>query len=141
MDQILEGLYLGDLQAASYKELLLKFGITHILTVAKDHPPQFPSTFVYKVVPVHDMPYTNLQRRFPDCITFIKSALAKGGRVLVHCFAGVSRSATIVIAYLMQEHNLTMHAAFKFVKSKRAFINPNEGFREQLVQFQKDLRD
>jgi dual specificity phosphatase 12 len=53
----------------------------------------------------------------------------KGGKVLVHCFAGVSRSATIIIAYMMQEHGMNYHSAFKFVKSKRPFINPNEGFR------------
>ena len=62
-----------------------------------------------------------------------------GGRVFVHCFAGVSRSATIVIAYLMKEHGLSFSAAFKFVKNKRCFINPNEGFRRQLVHYQNEL--
>jgi protein-tyrosine phosphatase len=65
----------------------------------------------------------------------------KGGKVLVHCFAGVSRSATIVIAYMMQEHGMNYHSAFKFVKSKRPFINPNEGFRTQLITFGKELAD
>jgi protein-tyrosine phosphatase len=69
-----------------------------------------------------------LKRKFKECIDFIKSATING-KILVHCFAGVSRSATVVIAYLMQEHGLTYHAAMKLVKSKRPFINPNEGFR------------
>lgn len=74
MDQILESLYLGDLMVASSKDLLLKFGITHILTVAKGYPPQFPSFFTYKVVPVQDLPGTKLKSRFAECIEFIKTA-------------------------------------------------------------------
>jgi dual specificity phosphatase 12 len=129
MDLILEHLYLGDLMGASNKDMLQKAGITHILTVAKDHPPKFPAFFTYKVVKVLDLPGTDLKRRFEVSIDFIKEAISHQGKVLVHCYAGVSRSATIVIAYLMQEHGLSFSAAIKFVKSKRPFINPNDGFR------------
>ena len=79
-----------------------------------------------------DLPLTNLKRRFQEGIDFIKLAMEKG-KVLVHCYAGVSRSATIVLAYLMQEHNLSFNAAYKLVKSKRPFISPNDGFRSQLL--------
>ncbi|CDW78924.1 protein-tyrosine phosphatase [Stylonychia lemnae] len=126
--------------AASNKDLLVKTGITHILTVAKDHPPKFPSSFTYKVVKVLDLPSTNLKQRFMPCIQFIQDAVSKNGKVFVHCYAGVSRSATIVIAYLMLEHGLSFSAAIKLVKSKRPFINPNDGFRKQLLLFEKDLR-
>lgn len=105
-------------------------GITHILTVASGHLPKFPSTFIYKVVKVLDTPSCNLKLKFQSCLNFIKDAIALGGKVFVHCYAGVSRSATIVIAYLMKEHNLSYNAAIKFVKSKRPFINPNDGFRK-----------
>ena len=108
--------------------------------MARDHPPLFPSFFTYKVVPVLDSPDANLRTRFPDCIAFIKQAIAKGGKVLVHCFAGVSRSAAVVIAYLMQEHGLSVQAAYGLVRSKRPYIKPNEGFHEQLIQFQRELR-
>lgn len=59
--------------------------------------------------------------------------------MLVHCFAGVSRSATIVIAYLMQEHGLAYRDALAFVKQKRNHIHPNEGFKRQLQSFQREL--
>jgi len=55
---------------------------------------------------------------FPACVDFIKSARSSGGTVLVHCYAGVSRSATIVIAYLMAEMNMGFMDAFSFTKSK-----------------------
>jgi hypothetical protein len=77
MDQILEHLYLGDLMGASNKDLLQKAGITHILTVAKDHPPKFPSSFTYKVVKVLDLPSTDLKRRFQISIEFIRDAISK----------------------------------------------------------------
>ena len=119
-------------------------GITHVLTVAKGHPPMFPSHFTYREVKVLDMPSVNLKQRFVPCIQFIKEAVESNngkGKVLVHCFAGVSRSATIVIAYLMHEHGLPYSAALKLVKSKRPFINPNDGFRKQLILFEKDLKN
>jgi atypical dual specificity phosphatase len=58
-------------------------------------------------------------------------------RVLVHCFAGMSRSATIVIAYLLATTPMTVGEATEFVRSKRSVIRPNYGFIEQLEQYEK----
>jgi protein-tyrosine phosphatase len=63
----------------------------------------FTKDFKYKVINVLDMPYVNLMKHFPSAIEYIKEGLQKGV-VFVHCFAGVSRSASVVIAYLMSEH-------------------------------------
>ena len=57
----------------------------------------------------------------------------------MHCFAGVSRSATIVIAYLMQELGMSLVDAMQHVRKQRYFINPNDGFRRQLQAFQREL--
>ena len=57
----------------------------------------------------------------------------------MHCYAGVSRSATCVIAYLMQEKNLSFQKAFAFASSKRPVIFPNMGFQKQLCEFEKLL--
>jgi protein-tyrosine phosphatase len=59
------------------------------------------------------------------------------GKILVHCLAGVSRSATIVIAYLMKTQNLPFEQAYEVVRQKREFANPNQGFRKQLEEFYK----
>jgi protein-tyrosine phosphatase len=59
----------------------------------------------------------------------------------VHCFAGVSRSATIVIAYLMQELGKGMLEAMKFVKRRRPVVSPNFGFQRQLMDFESALWD
>jgi protein-tyrosine phosphatase len=77
-------------------------------------------------------------RHLPAAIQFIREGIKSGG-VLVHCFAGVSRSATCVIAFLMQEKKLQFDQAFTFVSKKRPVVFPNMGFQQQLLEFQKLL--
>jgi len=73
----------------------------------------------YKVVNAMDVPWENLSKHFDSCSKFIKQAVIAGGKVLIHCYAGVSRSAAICVAYLMKEHNMNMFYALSLVKSKR----------------------
>ena len=56
---------------------------------------------MYKVIGILDMPYVNIMKYFPSAIQFIKDAIKSGGTVFVHCFAGISRSSSCIIAYLM----------------------------------------
>lgn len=63
-----------------------------------------------------DVPWENLAKHFLACNKFIKQALEQGGSVFVHCYAGVSRSATILVAYLMAEHQMSMFYALSLVK-------------------------
>lgn len=82
----------------------------------------------------------NIIQYFSEAIDFIENALKdpKGTNgVLVHCFYGVSRSSTLVIAYLMKKYNLTYQKAFERVKSKRSLCHPNRGFIQQLKLFYK----
>jgi dual specificity MAP kinase phosphatase len=69
----------------------------------------------------------------------LDEARIKNGKVLVHCQAGISRSPTIVIAYLMKIKNLTHDSAYHLVKSKRGIIEPNIFFVSQLFDFEKTL--
>ena len=66
------------------------------------------------------------------CLNYLRSCLTKEEHVLVHCNAGVSRSATVVIAFLMKEKNFSFQEAFHHVKKRRPCIRPNEGFVKQL---------
>ena len=90
--------------------------------------PCFPTDLKYKVIPAMDVPWENLTKYFASASKFIKNALAMGGTVFVHCYAGVSRGASIVIAYLMQEHKMSMFEAMQLVKAKRPIVFPNAGF-------------
>lgn len=139
MHRINENIYLGDVTGASNKFMLKRNNITHILTVAQGIYPKFRGQFNYKLINILDSPSANLKKFWPECISFIKQAIQSGGNILVHCFAGVSRSASTVIAYLMQEEGLTYQQAFKHCKACRPFINPNPGFKRQLITFSKEL--
>lgn len=72
-------------------------------------------------------------------ISFSDSVKNSGGRVLVHCQAGISRSATICLAYLIQSHRVRLDEAFDFVKQRRGVISPNFGFMGQLLQLETQV--
>ena len=141
MNKIIDNLWLGDMVGAYNKFLMKRNGITHILTVAQGIMPKFPTMFQYKLINILDMPQANLKQHFQSCIKFIKDAIADGGTVYVHCYAGVSRSATIIIAYLMQEHGMSYLDAMQHVRKCRWFINPNDGFKRQLQTFNRELNN
>ncbi|XP_022138398.1 dual specificity protein phosphatase 1-like [Momordica charantia] len=138
--QIEEGLYLGSVGAAHNKDQLKKLNITHILTIACSLPPADPNDFVYKVVGVLDTRDADIKRHFEDCFNFIDEARKSGGGVLVHCFAGISRSVTITVAYLMKKRGMNLAQALEHVKSRRPKAAPNVGFMVQLKDFEMALQ-
>jgi len=76
---------------------------------------------------------------FDEAHKFINMARDNKKGVLVHCARGVSRSSTVVIAYLMKENGWRFSEAFRFVANKRPMIRPNKGFVEQLMTFENQL--
>ena len=103
-----------------------------ILTVADSLEPVFPDKFKYKIIEVSDDETSDICQHFRDCIAFMTEVIGNKGTILVHCAAGVSRSASVVIAYIMYTHKLKFLDAFKKVKEKRPCIRPNPGFISQL---------
>ncbi|CAI2366802.1 unnamed protein product [Moneuplotes crassus] len=140
MDRITDRIFLGDINGVSNLHLLRKNKITHILTMAAGIRPLYRKEFKYKVVNIMDLPTQNILMYFDKAIEFINKAVAGGGRVLVHCFAGVSRSASTVIAYFMATRKMGFTEAFNYVKKKRPVIFPNYGFQRQLVEYEKSLQ-
>ncbi|KAJ2340903.1 tyrosine protein phosphatase yvh1 [Coemansia sp. RSA 2618] len=132
MDEIIDGLYVGSSMAEADKPKLDACGITHILSIASHYVPSHPTEFTYKLISIDDLPEENIIQYFPQTNRFIGHALKEGGRVLVHCMAGQSRSVAAAAAYLMQARRLTSEQALAFIKERRPQIHPNEGFLEQL---------
>lgn len=85
------------------------------------------------------MPSSNIATHFSECFQFISDAISGGGRVLVHCLAGISRSASVVIAYVMATKGMTLLRASEYVRARRHWINPNTGFMNQLKRFEAQL--
>lgn len=137
---ILPGLFLGSWSAALDRESLQAVGVKHVLQVASGlGPPRFPDEFKYTVVELDDVASADIAAHFERCIRAIEDGRAAGG-ILVHCMAGVSRSATVVIAYLMKTQGMSMDQALDFVKERRPIIFPNYGFQRQLRQYEKRLQ-
>jgi len=130
-------LYLGSMLDAKNRDLLLRHNITHVLIVAANLTQHFPQDFSYKQISVVDDESFDLLSHIPSCIDFITSALSAGGSVLVHCAAGVSRSATVVISHLMATQRLSVARAHQAVKQRRPAVCPNSGFMKQLQLFEE----
>ncbi|CAG9569787.1 unnamed protein product [Danaus chrysippus] len=137
--QIIPGLYLSNARAAADRNVLRHLNITHVLTVEAHRLPKttFLDTNINTLfIRAFDTPNTNLLAYFPMSNAFIEEGLQKGN-VIVHCHFGVSRSATLVIAFIMQKYKISYEQAFNFVRQRRRFINPNPGFVSQLKEYQR----
>lgn len=139
MQEILPGLYLGDYQAASNLEVLKEASITHILIAAEECSARFPEQFTYKKVGIADSLQTSLGTYIQEALAYVRQAIEAGGKVLIHCAAGVSRSASLVIAYVMQEKQWGMAQALSWVREKRPVISPNPSFMRQLGEWEETV--
>ena len=94
----------------------------------------------YRVPPCAQPAGAPWWRHHPDprpCVA--DEARSKKCGVLVHCLAGISRSVTVTVAYLMQKMNLSLNDAYDFVKRKKSNISPNFNFMGQLLDFERTL--
>jgi len=139
--EILPHIYLGSIHAARNKELLKLYGITHILTVAIDIDALYPDDFHYMLIRAHDYELQDLISYFNAANDFIKTALKNNGVILIHCMGGVSRSTTVLSAYILESQLSSVKSTLALITQKRSFINPNPGFREQLDLYEKVLRE
>eukprot|EP00826_Nyctotherus_ovalis_P021761 TRINITY_DN1708_c0_g1_i17.p1 TRINITY_DN1708_c0_g1~~TRINITY_DN1708_c0_g1_i17.p1 ORF type:complete len:159 (-),score=40.40 TRINITY_DN1708_c0_g1_i17:146-622(-) len=138
--EIMPNLYIGNASDAKNKDLLKKSGIEGIVIAAKEIYPAYPSEFTYKRFNIADTCTENIKMYFNESNTFVKKFLSQGKGVLIHCAAGVSRSATLMLAYVMAVKKMKFKEALVFMQKKHPVTCPNEGFRSQLTLFEKDLK-
>ena len=153
-DEICEGLYLGSKDSSYNKEILLSMNIKQIIVccgclpahfVPRDHHQTIEEVptdehITYLRLPVQDNLMECLTPYFEASIEFINEGKEKRQcATLVHCHAGISRSATVVTAYLMKMQSMKYQEAYDFVKSKRKCIFPNSAFRKQLQLYENAL--
>nr|XP_057917621.1 dual specificity phosphatase 29-like [Doryrhamphus excisus]XP_057917622.1 dual specificity phosphatase 29-like [Doryrhamphus excisus] len=147
MDEVQPRIYLGDMYAAKDKRSLQAHRINHVLNAADgkfnvNTGASFyrDANINYHGVEAFDMVTFNLSPFFYSSADFIRRALSSPtGRVLVHCAMGLSRSATLVVAYLMIHEKMTLPEAIKAVGANRN-ISPNAGFLQQLRELDEQLQ-
>ena len=133
VSRILPNLFLSDAKTAGSLEILDEYKITHILNISDAVINVHGRNYLH--IDILDNLQTNISDHFDDCYNFI----VKGDIVLVHCVAGISRSATIILFYLMKHTGMTLREAYYHVKEVRN-IRPNRHFLEQLIEYEKKIR-
>ena len=137
LSEITEKLYLGNFLGAFNVDNLKSLGIKKVLSVMNNRFPEYKENdnIIHKALTVYDFEEENIIKYFGECLNFIKG----DDKVLVHCAVGASRSATVVIAYIMWTKKMPFKEALEFVRSKRFVVSPNFGFEDQLKLFEKLL--
>lgn len=140
---ITSSLFIGGALAARSVYTLKHLGITHILCLCANEigqsDSQFPDLFEYKNFSISDNEDTNISSIFEEASDFIDHVEQTGGRILVHCFEGRSRSATLVLAYLMLRKNFTLLQAWNTLKRVHRRAQPNDGFAKILLELDRKL--
>jgi dual specificity phosphatase 12 len=155
MQQVMSNLWIGDYSASQDAAELSKHGIRFVVSASTQcsslkarvpplnsrHPVRqqyeiISGTTVHQIA-VDDTETTNIIEHFVPCSNFIAKARVQGAGVLVHCQAGMSRSATLVAAYLMKEMGLNVEQALQKIRRARSQIQPSEFFLLQLELFER----
>ncbi|XP_039016650.1 dual specificity protein phosphatase PHS1-like [Hibiscus syriacus] len=135
--------FIGGALAARSAYTLQHFGITHELCLCSNEigqaDSQYHDLFEYKNFSIYDNEDSNISSIFEEVCDFIDHVEQIGGRILVHCFEGKSRSATVVIAYLMLQKNLIILEAWNSFKRAHRRAQPNDGFARILLYLDRKL--
>ena len=140
--EVVPRLHIGSVGSAYSRTSLTAAGITHVLCVAANIEPKHSDIVAHMCIAVRDAPEEALSERFDECFAFIDGAMSASptNRVLVHCFQGKSRSATVVTGYLMRTRGLAFTAALALLRKARPVAQPNLGFAMQLRRFEREER-
>lgn len=134
IQHVIDNVYIGNSRHS--EEELISLGITYVFNISNNRYREY-KTIKETQFKMEDHIDENIMSILPYIVENIKLLNDEGKKIYVHCFAGISRSATVVLYYIMLYHNYSFDAAFKFLRSKRVGIQPNHGFIRQLKSLEK----
>ena len=135
-NEIIDNIYVGNYKFALDAELLIKEGITYILNCGNGLKNFYENEniFKYLYIPLYDSESQKLDKYLDKTNAFIKEGSENGNKILIHCGAGVSRSSTICLMYMIIEKKYKFSDAYTLIKQKRKCVMPNMTFRKLLEQ-------
>ena len=135
MSQITDRLYLSGLRDVTVHNLRLR-NIAYVFNITLEAPMiNCPGVHCVRVA-INDVHGENIFCHFDTIADQLHYLMANNHNVLVHCVAGISRSASIVLAYLMKYLQMELRVAYKFLHTKRPIVRPNSSFFRQLIQYE-----
>jgi protein-tyrosine phosphatase len=135
LHEVYDNIYIGNISTAYNKQKLKELRIKNVITAISGMHEIYPKDFNYKLVDILDINKQNLMPVFDDTSDFIEECIKKGEKVYVHCMCGVSRSVSIVCAYLARNHQIKPLNSLKLIKEIRNVANPNPSFLQQLENY------
>lgn len=138
-DKVFGQMYLGSLRSAQSLKVYQDLGIGYVLTCGRGLSVLIPPGMEQLELIVDDTPDSDMSSFFAQAHEFIEKQNKTNKGILVHCFAGLSRSATVVASYLMKYRGMRRDDAIAFIKKARPSIHPNDGFMLQLQKYEETL--
>ncbi len=132
ISEIIPGVYLSGVCCINNINIKT-YDLKHVLSVMTNPP--LLENVNQKIIPILDTKNQNISSYFEEAYEFIENAVQKNENVIVHCYAGISRSGTIIISYIMRKMNMSYDNAIQYVKSKRSIVSPNIEFYFELSQY------
>jgi len=142
MTRIVNHLYLAGIDEVIDEVESREHSITHILNVAEEITCDRSDEYSYLHVPITDDGQDDISLILDICADWIHNAIVNGGTIMVHCWGGVSRSACIVIAYMVKYRSMSVDTAYYVTRNKRLIIDPWRFYLDQVRRWadtQKDL--
>lgn len=137
MTEIFDWLYLGGKR--DIFPLCISSNIDIVINVARElYTFEYPDGIVVYRLSLRDHIDENIYVHFASMYLYLEIARLKGYKVLIHCRAGISRSASFVLYYLMRKNRWSLTRALLFVQSKRPQVSPNQGFLRQLLSVENE---
>jgi len=128
-------IYLGNAYNAADYYYLKKFGITGIVNACNEISNYFEDDFEYFKIDILDINNSSIYKFFDPFITFVENILNDNGKIMIHCYMGSSRSAILVVLYLIKYKSYTMDDSIRFITDKRNRVNINVTYIEELKKY------
>jgi len=149
-NNIIDNIYIGNVYDAHNIDKLNELNIKNIISAVTGFDDIYDTSFNHLCLNLIDNESQNIVRYFDITYHYIDNIISKNisssseknkQRILIHCICGVSRSVTILLAYIIKKYNYTPRYALTLVQKKRPIADPNPNFMKQLELYYQSSCD